>query len=365
MTDRKTLIFHIGDHKTGTTSIQYTFARKLVTLEGEKICYPARLAHNHLLGAAKSLEGSGPARRKAVQQFEKLAARIRKSRADCVLISAESLESLPPEQLRSIIGTYFRDCADDIRVIAYMRPHAARVLSSYATQTKSGLFTGSGPAEFHRSQLEKGRLLCHPRFTAWRTAFGEAFILRPFIRQQLHRGDVVHDLVRHGFGRKRFSVASGPAANESLALDDLMRLKFLQGRLQHLPQKLRHALGWEFMRIASVLPPPETCVRPALHQSLARKIQADYLEDARTMDRDFFDGAPLMEQELAKSVHNALPEPQNTDPGSYFPAGTQRGLAALSELTAGMMAREEEAQWVPFLRARRMPGQDSSTEDTQ
>ena len=119
------------------------------------------------------------------------------------------------------------------------------------------------------------------------------------------------------------------------------------------------------MRIASVLPPPETCVRLALHKSLAREIQADYLEDARTMDRDFFDGAPLMEQELAKSVHKALPEPQNTDPGSYFPTGTQRGLAALSELTAGMMAREEEAKWVPFLRVRRLPGQDSSMEDTQ
>jgi len=364
MTDRKTLIFHIGDHKTGTTSIQYAFARKLVTLEGEKVFYPARLAHNHLLGAAKALEGRGPARRKAVQQFEKLAARIRKSRARCALISAEALEGLPPEQLQSIISTYFRDCADDIRVVAYMRPHAARVLSSYATQTKSGLFTGSGPEAFHRSQLKKERLFCHPRFSAWRAAFGEAFILRPFIREKLHQGDAVHDLVRHGFGRERFSVAAGPAANESLALDDLMRLKFLQGRLQHLPQNLRHALGWEFMRLAGDPPAPDPGEKPALHQSLAREIQADYLEDARAMDRDFFSCEPLMEQELAKAVQKALPEAQNTDPESFFPAGSQRGLAALSELTAGMMA-EEEAAWVPFLRARRLPEQDSQKETSR
>mgnify|MGYP000498255412 CR=1 FL=1 len=44
----KTLVFHIGDHKTGSTSIQYAFAADRVALENRSVLYPARINSNRL-----------------------------------------------------------------------------------------------------------------------------------------------------------------------------------------------------------------------------------------------------------------------------------------------------------------------------
>ena len=42
----KTLIVHVGDHKTGSTSIPNAFASGRVTLPGHSVLYPGNLDHN-------------------------------------------------------------------------------------------------------------------------------------------------------------------------------------------------------------------------------------------------------------------------------------------------------------------------------
>ncbi|MFZ0097191.1 MAG: hypothetical protein WAK98_01800, partial [Gemmobacter sp.] len=45
---RRKLLFHIGHHKTGSTSIQYALATGKVKLDGGTILYPGKLTHNYL-----------------------------------------------------------------------------------------------------------------------------------------------------------------------------------------------------------------------------------------------------------------------------------------------------------------------------
>lgn len=353
---RKTLIFHIGDHKTGSTSIQLAFAQQRVTLKDHSLFYPAKLASNILgdqciaYGAAKTPK----MRQKTARPLKKLANQVRASEADFVVISAEALEGVKAELFQDIVQTFFADTADDIRVLGYVRPHAARLLSSFAERTKVGVprTLRSSVAEFVGNRQAGGELNYLPRFSAWRQMFGENFLLRPMIRDELYRNSVVDDFMHHAFGGIEFEISGTDAANESLCLEDLMRLKVLQKELRG-ARNVRLKLGWEFSRLLATLPPSPTRTRLQLHRSLAEEIRATYQEDARAMDQAFFDGRPLMETELRRTVETARDQPQSTEPEDYFTASELRSLEIMSKIIAGLLANKE-VDWPAFLHQKRI-----------
>jgi len=353
---RKTLIFHIGDHKTGSTSIQLAFAKRQVTLAGHGLFYPAKLASNALgdhctaYGAATTPK----ARQKAAEPLQKLAARIRASQADFSLISAESFEAVRPELFHEIVQTFFADSADDVRVIGYVRPHAARLLSSFAERTKVG-----GPRvlngtleDFVAKKKEDREFFYLPRFSAWRDMFKDRFLLRPMIRSELRSQSVVEDFVHHAFGGIDFEIHGADQANESLCLEDLMRLKLLQREVRA-PRDMRLKLGWEFARMLGTLPPAPTRTWLQLHRSLAEEIRDTYRDDARAMDQSFFDGVSLMETELHHAVDKALEHPQSTEPADHFSASELRSLEIMSKMIAGLL-ENDEVDWPSFLHKKRL-----------
>jgi len=353
---RKTLIFHIGDHKTGSTSIQLALAQQRVTLKGHSLFYPSKLASNSLgsqctaYGAAKTPQKQ----RKTAEPLRKLADRVRKSNADFVVISAEAFETVKVELFRDIVQTFFADTADEIRVIGYVRPHAARLLSSFAERTKVGVprTLKRSLDEFCALKKDEGEFIYLPRFSAWRQMFGETFLLRPMIRDELYRNSVVEDFMHHAFGGIAFEISGTDAANESLCLEDLMRLKVLQKELRG-ARTLRLRLGWEFSRLLGTLPPAPTRTRLQLHRSLAEDIRATYQEDARAMDQTFFDGRPLMETELRRAVETARDQPQSTEPEDYFTASELRSLEVMSKMVSGLLDNKE-VDWPAFLHQKRI-----------
>lgn len=353
---RKTLIFHIGDHKTGSTSIQYAFVRRQVKLQDCSIFYPARLASNALrdqcldYGAAETPE----ARKKAAQPLKRLARRIHDSKADFTVISAEALERVPAALLREVIDTFFADTAEDIRVIAYVRPHARRITSTFVERTKVGVpqTLKSTLEDFTNNRKKDSEVIYLPRFSAWREHFGDRFILRPMIRKHLHGGDVVHDFIHHAFGGRPFELLGTSQANESLCLEDLMRLKVLQSQLKT-PRLLRLMVGWEMYRLIGHLPAPPTCTKLQLHRSLAEDIRDTYMQDARDMDRAFFGGDPLLENELHTTVAKALDEPQSTDPADYLSASELRSLEIMSRMISGLLEKKD-VDWSAFLHEKRI-----------
>jgi len=343
-TRRKTPIVHIGDRKTGSTAIQTAVAKQQVNLETGTLFFPARLSHNWFKPHFRAYaEGAKPAaRKKAAAAFDRLAGRIRDSSDDICLISTETFESASPATLHRIVTTHFAPVVDEIRVIAYVRPHAARLLSSFAERLKSGgkSVVGGDLEGFYEQFHKAGRLQYHPRFAALRALFGEAFILRPFIRDQLFRGSVVDDFIRHGVGTEAFRVDGGDSANESLDLVDLMRLKLVQEILmdQHPGKQPRHAFGWEFARVLAHMPPPATRRRLQLHRALAERVHTAYLEDARALDREFFGGAGLMRSELDGALETAVAAPQSTNPADYLSPEEVRSLTVLAQIISGMLA---------------------------
>lgn len=358
---KKTLVFHIGDHKTGSTAIQSTFAQAQVSLSDRSVFYPARLAHNYLKQHCDAyVAPNAPgARKKAIAVFRKLATRIRETDADFSLISAEEMEWVDPEILHDIITRYFADTADEIHVIAYVRPHAARLLSSFAERTKLGIphiLSGTLDTLFEDT-LAQRRFHYEPRFSTWRRLFGDRFTLRPMIREHLYQGDVVKDFIRHAFATHDFQITGAGAANASLDLEDLMRLKVLQRHLlEHRNQpRYRHMLGWEFSRILATLPAPQTQTRTKLrlHRSLGEKLHATYLADARAMDQSFFDRAPLLENALTGALKAAADTPQSVEPADYLPPSELRSLAVLSKVICGMLENDGQ-DWPEFLHAKRI-----------
>ncbi len=354
---RKTLIFHIGDHKTGSTSIQLAFAQNQVRLANGPVAYPAQISNNFLAQHCKAYVGDRPkAKAEAIETFRLKARQVANSDAPFCLISAESLEGVPAAVLKDVTREFFSDSADEIRVVAYVRPHAARLLSSFTERTKTGaprVVSGDLQGLFERSR-EAGEFFYLPRFSAWREAFGDRFLLRPMIRPELYRGSVVDDFVRHTFATEDFSITASNQANESLDMVDLMRLKVLQARIQQSADRdLRRTVGWEFARILGTLPPPETKTKLRLHRSLAEEIRETYLEDARAMDREFFDGRPLLETELNQAVESATAEAQSTDPADYLSASEIRSLTILSEFIFEML-KAPKVKWSSFLHNKRV-----------
>lgn len=339
------LVIHIGDHKTGTTAIQSAFA-KGITLEGEKVLYPGKKAHNYL---GKTLRKH--ARKGDAVPLDKIAqlGRTLQASARRKMVSAESLEHLPPERLSWAIDQFFP--SDDLRILGYVRPHAGRLLSSYAERTKTGLFLGTF-AEFVQQSNASGRLAYAPRFAAWRAQFGAGFRLRPFLRSELAAGSILADVIETGFEVTPTDLPAADTVNTSLCLEDLMRLNMLQSHLQQIDASRRHTLGWEFARRVDLLPPLPTRTPLRLHRDLAETIHDLCIADARALDQSFFDNRPLMQQALEKAVEEAAPEPQSTDPKDYFDASEQRSLKVLAEMIADL-ARGEDTGWASTMRSRR------------
>jgi len=336
----KTLILHIGDYKSGSTSLQMALAQNRITLAGRSLCYPTGLNHNALNPMLTGLEkpAAHPQRQKAEAYFETLTAEIKTADADITILSAETLEGRDPAVLQAMINRFFAPLAQDIRVVAYVRPHAGRILSSYVERIKVGApqTLAQTLETFANQRMQQGGFVYHPRFSALRAQFGDRFLLRPAIRSQLHQGDVVADFFHYCFPDLDAQIQGDIQANASLCLEDLMRLKVLHN---HLPQKPkpRHTLGWELHRILDHFPPAPARDKLQIHQSLAQQLIAHYQADARALDQSFFADQPLLASDLETTLNKAPDAAQSTRPADHFNARELRSLRMMATLCSNLL----------------------------
>lgn len=351
---KRRLIIHIGDHKTGTTSIQNTFAAGRVRLDGHSLLYPAAMAHNYLRPHVESFAKGNPLETRHADQpgLADLGAQIRDAGADFTVISAEEFEGIDPLVLQQVLKTYFTDAYDEIRIVAYVRPHAARVLSTYAEEIKIGQFKGL-PEDYHEITAFMGRFLFAPRFKAWRKVFGDNFVLRPMVRDRLAEGSVLHDFIRTSCGDVDFAIEDSDNHNESLCLEDLVLLRLAQEQLAKRKWGVRHAFGWELAHQLNALPRPAGKTRLEMHRALAEQIRKEYRDDARTMDTEFFGGEPILEAELDKSLAKALPEAQSLRPKDHFSPDEIHTLKATAALLADLLG-QPGANWALHFRDERV-----------
>lgn len=349
------LIFHIGHHKTGTTSIQNAFARKEIVLEEGNILYPARTSHNYLPAHVEAYAHDGtvlpgtPAR----PGLQAIAERLQTEPFDFAVISGEQFEGVVPRDVHKALHDHWLEHVTDYSVICYLRPHAARIMSSFAELVKLGNFSGT-PEEFFDKTLANQRFFFFPKLSGWDDQFEGHFKLRPMIRSELVGGSLLQDFVETAFGPDaRVRIDAQSAANESLCLEDLLVLKLVQRCLKPRDRKLRAAMGWEMaMAFAAKAREGGTGTKVLIHKALAERIRTTYLDDAQAIETRFFGGKPLLRTELDRAVDEALPEAQSFEPADHFSPDALRGFSLLGE-QINRLLDHDSGSWSEFLSERR------------
>ena len=319
-THRK-LLFHIGHHKTGTTTIQNAFATRRVILDDVRILYPGRLAHNYLRRHFKSFltEGRLLPGKPGFPGLATIAERLQRGNFNVAVLSGEAFEGSEPSGVLKVLSAFMLPHVSDHAVICYIRPHAGRILSSYAECLKIGQFSGDVD-EFAQNVITDGRWHYARRMDEWVKVFGTHFCLRPMIRTELAGGSVLADFVATGLGPDApVKFESVAWANESLCLEDLVLARLVQVSLRLRQPHLRVAMGWELAAtFGSAARAGTSCTKLMLHRALAERIRVAYREDAERMDATYFRGRSLFRAELDRAVDEALPKAQSLDPADHF-----------------------------------------------
>lgn len=350
----KELIIHLGDRKTGTTSIQTALASHSWHCNTAKLVYPSRWNHNPLANAI----GREKTPQVLAKRGKALRERLLKSDADFGVISAEHFEVVPPQFLAEFLDTYLPELRQSLRLIAYIRPHADRLLSSFAERSKLGSRCGS-PTQLHRTFLATGFLRYGPRLKAWREVFGQQITFRPFERSFLYKEDAVEDFFKFVFGTHAYSLQQQPRRNESLCLEDLVLLREVHRVLRErfggrLNKGTQEAFG---RRMAIVLANSGAQgTRLRLHRRLAEDVVMAYHDDAITIDQEFFSGNP-MHNALKSHRDKVIEEEQSLDVADYYSQEAIRQMHCWAEFIGRLMVNNQENFLTNSMPPELRPGQ--------
>jgi hypothetical protein len=165
---QKTIILHIGAHKTGTTAIQSFFAANRETFAANGLLYPAAGIPSGSAGHHCVPWAFGRGRRHTaavVDSFQALKKEIRASVADTVLLSSEELE-----RQNCPTGRIARDLelgAGKCIIVLFVRRQDELIASAYAEQVKQGRHFPA-LSDFVDAQLKLRRGDYHALLMSWR-----------------------------------------------------------------------------------------------------------------------------------------------------------------------------------------------------
>ena len=338
----KEIVFHLGDCKTGTTSIQSVLAsgawKTPTGILGGDITYPTRFNHMNL-AKTLSVEAKKPFEEK---HFSKLRKAFDTSDATYGVISAEHFEFVDPALVKSAIERHLPEYVDRMRFVAYVRPHADRLVSTFAERTKKGLFYKSLTA-MHDKLALKGTLFYTPRFEKWRALFGDNFTLRPFVRDRLYHADVVHDFFYYLFDSDEFEITQPTEANESLSVEDIAMLRAIHRHLRKNPNIARlqqQNFGW-YMSDFLTSTPGRGDTRPRLHEALAQQVVDVYRADARDLDASFFDDNQ-MEEALSMAKEKSVAEEQSFKAVDHYHPMQMRHFKVWAQMLMRLMLADPD-----------------------
>lgn len=334
------LILHLGDRKTGSTSIQTALASQATSSAAGRIIYPTRWNHNPLANAIRGEAKPGFLEKRA----DLIRQRLLKSDARYGIISAEHFEVTPPEAVQQFLHNYLPEWKGRVRLIAYIRPHADRLLSSFAERSK----LGSGSKDLralHEKFKANGFLEYAPRLRAWRSVFGDSLTIKPFRRELLFEQDVVRDFFEFVFRGEEMSLRRVDVRNESICLQDLTMLRLIHSTLRkefgnRIKKSTQQAFG---RRLAIVLASSRSQAgcKLQMDQRLVEDVIATYTEDAKSVDREWFDAGPMLEG-LQAHRSKANDQEQSLEASDYFDAETLRLVRCWTIFMGRMMAKDQK-----------------------
>ncbi|OWU72419.1 hypothetical protein ATO1_22275 [Phaeobacter sp. 22II1-1F12B] len=331
------MIFHIGDPKTGSTSIQQTLFERTWNSPNHDIAYPDAL---NALPVARALKKSPE---DSAASFRKIRKWLDAQTADAAVISAEHFAPVKPEALKEVIDRFLPAYADRVHIIAYARPHIPRLISSYSQRVKArGIKQDLN--RFCTDAANNGKFRLSERFHEWRNVFGTDFTLRPMVRNRLYKGDVVYDFLREILKTEDFAVNSSGHANISPTLDHLACLLEVHKALNKakISEDLRTVVG-RLLATKLTATPAASGDKLKMPRNLLPLLQEAYAEDAAALDSEFFDG-PLFTNELKKAEDSATDTPQKIKARARFSRSEVHNLQRIATRLAATIANDPK-EW--------------------
>lgn len=350
---RGRLIIHTGDHKTGTTAVQTALKRGVVQPVNGRLCYPVpefAFNHNFAFPPIRRRRWYQWPRPLPDQQFRKVAELALAENAELTVISAENLEDWPPRGLDRMLARLLPVGREALSVVTYLRPHLERLTSELSERIKIG-WAAPDPWDTAEAIL-RNQLAYAPRVAGWAQVFGQSYHVRPMIRDRLLNGSILEDLFTTALGPGQVTVEETATANESLGVEDLMRLHVIHQSLPDLDRGQHHNLGWALSRKPELMRAeggPRTPLK--LHRALAELEAAALRSDARKLDSRWFAGAALFEPAIERGLAKALPERMPLAPRDWL---EPEEIAGLTGRAAEFRAMVSGPDWRMRMRAERL-----------
>lgn len=308
MSEKPTLLLHIGEPKTGTTSIQQFLNGYSAPDPNSGLWYIPRLeggkAHHALAHAVR--------KETADEVFPRLFKPIETAKPGTVAVaSSEGLSHFHPGRVLRPIPRHFYD-ADKwtFRVVVYLRPHISRLLSLYQQQVKTGRVTLDIDGYIRKHGAGRKADVVADRMEIYRKRTSGGLIIRPFQRDLLVGGDAVADFLDVLAPMLRTPITPPTDLIQANTSVGVARLALMRHVWSHIGQpgnpahkaivkKTMAALNAELGEI----PPGKIVLGP----EIISRLQENHLEEARFLDQQFFD-KPVFEPAL----QNAKPGEKTT-----------------------------------------------------
>lgn len=340
----KELVVHLGDTKTGSTSIQKVLKQKAYKTAGEEICYPTQNHHNALV---RTLTRKRHLPQREVR-FGSVYDRMSKSKAKLGVVSAEHFQFANPELFAQAARQYWPDLHENMRLISYIRPHHEKLLSSYSERVKLGIVSRDFNA-FVEEIFESKLLDYAPRLQAWREVFGDRFVAKPFVRSAFYKEDVVEDFFKYALGHENFSIDGTATSNTSLTLPQLSLLRLAHQVLsKHRPTEdqkknpslfeARSSFGRSISEHINAQGLGADGAKLRLPEEFVARAQKRYAKDAKKLDDQFF-GGNSMSKALENCGSKATKEVQSIAVEDYFNQETISAFSATTEIMAKMLVK--------------------------
>jgi hypothetical protein len=138
---QKQLILHVGFHKSGTSSLQESFAKQRTELLGFGVLYPniGKTAHHRVVWALSQKRWGWKNRggdTTPYSVYTKMIRQINSSKEQTVVLSSEFFSELKPEQIQKISSAVK---GREVKVLFTLRPLAKLLGSSYQQYLKYGI----------------------------------------------------------------------------------------------------------------------------------------------------------------------------------------------------------------------------------